>query len=88
LAFDVRISRYISRLNEKVCSFARLFAKLPHPGDRKTWASAAGAGEPWPPWIFIHDTDIVDGARLNSAIFRFFCYFLVFFSFLPWKRLK
>jgi len=40
--------------------------------------------------IFIHDTDIVDKAKLNSATFRFFSYFRSFFRCPspPWKRLN
>jgi len=74
---------------KKFCSFTRLFAKLPQPGDREAWASVAGTVAPF--WIFIHDTYIVDRARLNSAIFRFFFLFFVFFFVAPlppWKRLN
>jgi len=60
---------------KKFCSFARLFAKLPQPGDREAWASAVEAVGPCTPWIFIHDTDIVDRAKLNSDIFRIFAIF-------------
>jgi len=60
---------------------------------------SGGQGPYVPPYIFIHDTDIVDiglkvqffglfsvapsWKRLNSAIFRSFCYFRSFFRWLP-----
>jgi len=52
---------------KKFCSFARFFAKLPQPGYRETWASAVEPGRPClpPPWIFMHDTGIVDRAKLK-----------------------
>jgi len=38
-----------------------------------------GAGEPWPPWIFIHCTDIVD----RGLIVLFSVFFSIFFR---WKK--
>jgi len=35
------------------------------------------------PWIFVQDTDIVDRARLNSAIFHVFLLFFGLFSVVP-----
>jgi len=55
------------------------------------WASAAGCREgPWPLWIFIHGTDIVN----RGLIVLFFVFFSIFRSFFrlpplpPWKRLN
>jgi len=45
-----------------------------------------GAGEPCPPWIFKHGTNIVGRKRLKSAIFGLFCYFLVFFPLPPSRK--
>jgi len=42
------------------------------------WASAAGSRGPWPPWIFIHGTDLVNRG-LIVLFFAFFCYFSFFF---------
>jgi len=43
-----------------------------------TWASAAGGRGPWPSWIFIHGTDMVD----RGLIVLFFGLFLLFSVFL------
>jgi len=37
-----------------------------------------GAGRPWPPWIFIHSTNIIDGGLIVPFLVSF-CYFAVFF---------
>jgi len=50
---------------------------------RSTGFSSGGRGAVAPLWIFIHDINIVDRARLNSAIFRFFSLFFGLFSVAP-----
>jgi len=49
---------------------------------------SGGAGGPWPPWIFMHGTNIVDRG-LKVLFFGLFCHFSVFFCWSPlWKKLN
>jgi len=49
---------------------------------------SGGQGEPWPPWIFIYGTNIVDRG-FKSAIFWLFLLFFDLFSVGPtWKMLN
>jgi len=41
---------------------------------------SGGQGGPWPPWIFIHGTNIVERGLKVRAIFGVFCYFFGLFS--------
>jgi len=47
-----------------------------------------GAGEPWPSWIFIHGTNIVDRGLKVLFFVLFLLFFGLFSVVLPWKRLN
>jgi len=56
----------------------------------RSWVSATGGRDPWPPWIFIHGTDMVGRGLIVVFFVVFFCYFFSLFSvaFPHWKRLN